>query len=143
VEPEVAFLLRDGEVKGVAPALEIIDSRYQDFRFNLVDVVADNTSAAAYVLGPWQRADQDIGNRGVVMEIDGRVVETGSTAAILGHPQRATEAAARLARTIALPMPGEMVLLAGAATAAVTLKPGVVVEARISTLGRVGFTYIF
>ncbi|MBV2355434.1 4-oxalocrotonate decarboxylase [Streptomyces sp. J2-1] len=141
VEPEIAFLLRGGEVAAVAPALEIIDSRYRDFRFNLVDVVADNTSAAAYVLGPWRAADTDTANRGVVMEIDGRVAETGSTAAILGDPWRAVETAARLARATGLHLPDETVVLAGAATAAAPLTPGSTVEARVSTLGRVSFTF--
>ncbi|MEU3983503.1 fumarylacetoacetate hydrolase family protein [Streptomyces sp. NPDC026672] len=141
VEPEVAFLVRGGEVTGVAPALEVIDSRYRDFRFNLVDVVADNTSAAAYVIGPWRPAGTDVANRGVVLEIDGHVVETGSTAAVLGAPLRAVATTARLAADIGLALPDETVVLAGAATAAVPLTPGTTVEARISALGRVGFTY--
>lgn len=59
VEPEVAFLLTgepgsfEAGVRAVAPALELIDSRYADFRFTLPDVIADNTSAAGFVLGPW------------------------------------------------------------------------------------------
>lgn len=66
VEPEVAFrLCRDVDPKdpstdiescvdAVAPAVEIIDSRYRDFRFTYTDVVADNTSAAGYAIGPWR-----------------------------------------------------------------------------------------
>jgi 2-oxo-3-hexenedioate decarboxylase len=34
----------------VLPAVEIIDSRYRDFKFDLKSVVADNTSAAGYVV---------------------------------------------------------------------------------------------
>ncbi len=140
VEPEVAFLVSDGEVVGVAPALEIIDSRYQDFRFNLADVVADNTSAAAYVLGPWQQPGLDIGNLGVVLEVDGAVVQTGSTAAILGHPLRALAAADRLSQAFDIPAPSQSVILAGAATAAVPLPAGSFAEARITGLGRVTVT---
>lgn len=40
-------------IDGVAVALEIIDSRYAGFEFRLPDVVADNTSAAAFVVGDW------------------------------------------------------------------------------------------
>ncbi|MEV5177855.1 fumarylacetoacetate hydrolase family protein [Streptomyces flaveolus] len=141
VEPEVAFLVRGDRITAVAPALEIIDSRYRDFHFNLVDVIADNASAAAYVLGPWRPAGTDTANHGVVLEIDGRVAVSGSTAAILGDPRRAVDTAARLARTTRLRMPEETVVLAGAATAAVPLTPGSTVEARVSALGRVSFTY--
>ncbi|MFV2110632.1 2-keto-4-pentenoate hydratase, partial [Micromonospora sp. LOL_015] len=59
VEPEIAFLLDrpptsgmpfTDAVRAVAPALEVIDSRYRDFTFSLPDVIADNTSAALYVV---------------------------------------------------------------------------------------------
>ncbi|WP_136055398.1 fumarylacetoacetate hydrolase family protein [Microbacterium sp. K24] len=100
VEPEVAYLLGADVSEGmsnlmdavaaVAPALEIIDSRYRDFRFSLGDVVADNASAAAYAIGPWTSIDTagDLGNRAVRLEVDGRISATGSTAAILGDPAR-------------------------------------------------------
>ncbi|MEV4320537.1 fumarylacetoacetate hydrolase family protein [Actinocrispum sp. NPDC049592] len=140
VEPEVAFLVSEGQVVGVAPALEIIDSRYQDFRFNLADVVADNTSAAAYVLGPWQQPGVEIGDLGVVLEVDGAVAQTGSTAAILGDPMRALDAVTRLSQAFDIPVPSQSVVLAGAATAAVALPPGSFVEARIAGLGRVTVT---
>lgn len=154
IEPEVAYLLgaaRDAEtagtdagepavvIVGVAPALEIIDSRYLDFRFSLDDVVADNTSAAGYVIGPWvdPALAGDLGNRGVRLEIDGRLAETGSTAAILGHPHRALAAARRLAAAHGFALRAGMVLLAGAATAAAPLPPRGFVEASIAGLGRV------
>jgi 2-oxo-3-hexenedioate decarboxylase len=151
IEPEVAWLLgqdvdADDEsfdisraVTAVAPALEIIDSRYRDFRFTLEDVVADNTSAAGYVIGPWQHptAAGDLGNRGVILEVDGHIVQTGSTAAILGHPYRAVAAARRMAKAHGFTLRAGMVLLAGAATAAVPLNPGAYVQSTITGLGRV------
>ncbi|TXS43975.1 2-keto-4-pentenoate hydratase [Streptomyces sp. OR43] len=144
IEPEVAFLLGDtlrpgadpaAAVAAVAPALEVIDSRYKGFRFSLPEVIADNTSAAGYALGPW-RALADLGNLGVLLELDGRLAQAGSTAAILGHPLRALAAAARLAGSLE---PGT-VILAGAATAAVPLPPGVHVRATVAGLGTVQFT---
>jgi 2-oxo-3-hexenedioate decarboxylase len=152
IEPEVAWLLAqdvdaDEEspdigwaVAAVAPALEIIDSRYRDFRFTLEDVVADNTSAAGYVIGPWQpvAVAGDLGNRGVRLEIDGQIVQTGSTAAILGHPYRALAAARRMAKAHGFTLRAGMVLLAGAATAAVQLPAGAHVQSTVTGLGRVG-----
>ncbi|MFH8715834.1 2-keto-4-pentenoate hydratase [Streptomyces zaomyceticus] len=143
-EPEVAFLLGDtlrpggdlmAAVAAVAPALEVIDSRYDGFRFSLPEVIADNTSAAGYAVGPWS-APGDLGNLGVLLELDGRPAETGSTAAILGHPLRALAAAARLAGALE----AGTVILAGAATAAVPLSPGTHVRATVAGLGTVRFT---
>jgi len=36
----------------VIPGVEIIDSRYRDFKFDLKSVIADNTSAARFVVRP-------------------------------------------------------------------------------------------
>ena len=58
-------------VAGVAPALEVIDSRYENFRFSVTDVVADNTSAAAIVVGAWSSPPTDVANIGMLLEIDG------------------------------------------------------------------------
>ncbi|WP_031083715.1 2-keto-4-pentenoate hydratase [Streptomyces sp. NRRL WC-3549] len=135
VEPEVAYrLCRDVDpddpatdiescVDAVAPALEIIDSRYQDFRFTYGDVVADNTSAAAYVIGPW-RPVESVSNRAVRL-LAGTTVVTGSTAAILGDPVRALHALLDMCRRRNIPLRAGQAVLAGAATAAVPLTAGV------------------
>ena len=61
IEPEIAFLMKAplagnvspleamAAVEAVAPALEIIDSRYRDFKFDLGDVIADNSSSSGFV----------------------------------------------------------------------------------------------
>ncbi len=93
IEPEVAYRLsKDVDlddpnvdietcVDALAPAMEIIDSRYRDFRFTYTDVVADNTSAAGYVIGRWLPL-QNVEDRSVRMEVGGETV-VGSTSAIL------------------------------------------------------------
>ena len=151
-EPEVAFRMAvDIEpggwrgnpaeaVDAVAPAVEIIDSRYRDFRFSLADVVADNTSAAAFVVGAWRPLSLPLHNRGVLLEIDDRLAEAGSTAAILGDPMRAVSTAIRLAGRYGIALAAGTVLMAGAATSAVALRPGQAVTATVSGLGRVRFS---
>jgi 2-oxo-3-hexenedioate decarboxylase len=151
-EPEVAFRLaadiEPGSWRGnpaeavdaVAPAIEIIDSRYRDFRFSLADVVADNTSASGFVVGPWQSPSPGLDNRGVLLEIGDRLAEAGSTAAILGDPMRAVQAAIRMAARHGIALAAGTVLMAGAATSAVALQPGQAVTAAVSGLGRVRFS---
>ncbi|WBC17544.1 4-oxalocrotonate decarboxylase [Micromonospora sp. WMMA1998] len=147
VEPEVAFLLDrlpdPGEpvgsftraVRAVAPAIELIDSRYANFSFSLPDVVADNTSAAAFVVGPWSPVPDGLDNLGVLLEIDGRVAQVGSTAAILGDPRRALDEGLRLAGRHGVRLRKGWIFLAGAATAAVPLRPGAHVRATVEKLG--------
>lgn len=151
VEPELAFLMKAplaGEVtpaealsavEAVAPAMEIIDSRYKDFKFALADVIADNSSSSSFVLGGWRAPDVDFGNLGLVMAIDGRPVQVGSTAAILGHPIRALVAAARLVARAGERLEPGYIVLAGGATAAVPLTAGAYVKTDMNTLGSVSF----
>lgn len=147
IEPEVAFRVCAAlpaedpaadalaYVDAIAPALEIIDSRYRDFRFRLSDVVADNASSAAFVIGEWQPIS-DVRDRKVMLRVDGAVVESGSTADILGDPVNALRAYVDLARARGWSLSAGDVLLAGAATAAVPLTAAVV-SAEVDGLGTV------
>lgn len=150
-EPEIAFLLKAplagrvsmteamAAVAAVAPAIEIIDSRYENFRFSLTDVVADNSSSSGVVLGPWCDPATDVANLGMVVEIDGRPALIGSSAAILGHPARSLVAAARLVALRGERLEAGDIVLAGAATAAEALKPGQRLRLSVERLGEVGF----
>lgn len=152
VEPEIAFRLGKpltgavgavdvaDAVEAVAPALEIIDSRYENFKFKVADVIADNSSAAGLVIGPWVRPDFDVGNLGMILSFDGKPVQVGSSAAILGHPLRSLIAAVGLAARVHGGLQAGDVVLAGAATAAEALRKGVYVRLRVQNLGAVSFT---
>lgn len=147
VEPELAFLLKAplagrvtpmaalAAVAGIAPALEIIDSRYENFKFSLTDVVADNSSSSAFVVGPWSDPAIDFSNLGMILEIDGAARQIGSSAAILGHPIRSLVAAARLAQAAGEPLQAGDVVMAGGATAAEALSPGQHVRVSVQSLG--------
>jgi 2-oxo-3-hexenedioate decarboxylase len=100
VESEIAFLLaRDIEAPAtvtsvlaatevVFGAVDVLDSRYEGFKFTLSDVVADNASAGAFYLGPIARppAELDLPLLGCVVRVDGEVVLTAAGAAVMGHP---------------------------------------------------------
>lgn len=152
VEPEVCFITRKcidhpltlmeaaEYVDGVAPAMEIIDSRFRNFKFNLQDVIADNCSSAGFVVGPISPLRDDLPNLGVVMRMDGRVVQIGSTGAILGNPLRSVVQASILSCAVQMALPAGSFIMAGGATAAEPLVPGRFVSTEVSRLGRVEFT---
>jgi 2-oxo-3-hexenedioate decarboxylase len=154
VEPEVAFLLKRtlvgpvtlpqaaAALEAVAPAMEIIDSRYRNFKFSLSDVVADNSSSSGYCIGPWSSPDVDVGNLGLVLSFDGRPVQIGSSAAILGHPLRSLVAAATLASEAGEDLPAGAIILAGGATGAEPLRAGVHVRLEMQRLGSVSFKVV-
>jgi 2-oxo-3-hexenedioate decarboxylase len=152
VEPEVAFLLRKplsgivtplqalDAVEAVAPALEIIDSRYENFRFALNDVVADNSSSSALTIGAWNTPRQPLDNLGMILSFNGRPQAFGSTAAILGDPLRSLVAAARLVAQSGETLEAGHIVMAGGATMAFELKVGVHVQLEVERLGRTSFT---
>jgi len=151
VEPEIAFVLKRplsgnvtapealAAVEAIAPALEIIDSRYKDFKFTLPEVIADNASSSGFVIGPWCSPHIDFANLGLTLNIDGRVVQVGSTAALLGHPLRSLVAAARRSALAGEPLQAGWIVMAGGATPAEWIKPGQYVAVEMERLGSAGF----
>lgn len=152
VEPEVALVLRRGlagpgvtvadalsAVEFVLPALEIIDSRIEDWRISIVDTIADNASSGGVVLGAHQiRPDAaDLRLLGCNLFCNGELIATGASGAALGSPVLAL---AWLANTL-----GEHgdrlnagdVVLPGSVTAAQPVRPGDVWTAQFAQLGTV------
>lgn len=139
VEPEIGFILKEAlrgpnvtkeqvleATQYVFPAIEIIDSRFENFDFTMADVVADNTSASGAVIGTTMRQvnAMDLETIGVHLTINGKVQTIGAGAAVLGHP---AEAIAALANMLA--EKGEVVkagqpILSGGLTAATTIHKG-------------------
>lgn len=101
IEPEVAFVLKRplkgpgvtvhqaiAAVDFVLPALEIVDSRIEDWKIGLYDTIADNASSGALVLGstPTPLHKVDLRLTGAVMTRNSAVVGTGAGGAVLGSP---------------------------------------------------------
>lgn len=151
-EPEIVFRLRAplagdvteleawSAIDGVAAGIEILDSRFTNFKFSITDVIADNASSSAVVIGPWNRPETDFANLGMSLEVNGRPVGAGSSAAILGHPIRSLVAGARLvAQRGESLQPGD-IFLSGAATAAEPIRPGSHIRVRVQRLGQCSFS---
>jgi 2-oxo-3-hexenedioate decarboxylase len=153
VECEIAFLmgrqLHGPNVTGdqvlnatqhVLPALEVIDSRYDNFKFTLPDVVADQASAANVVLGGRARSPKGLDLRllGMVLQINGEDVSTGSGAAVLGHP---ADSVAWLVNKMAEMDAGGLeegdLVMAGGLVEAFAIEPGDPLRAEFAHLGPV------
>jgi 2-oxo-3-hexenedioate decarboxylase len=151
-EPEIVFhMANDLEGPGVTArdvldatavvsgGIEIIDSRYERFKFTLPDVIADNTSAARFVVGSDVAGVGDIDLRLVecVFEIDGATVASATGEALLGDP---AECVALLANHLAgrrRRIEAGWIVLAGALTDAFPLTSGTRAAAHYSDLGTV------
>lgn len=156
VEIEIAFFLgKDIEGPGVtsaqvmsatayvAPALEIIDSRYKNFQFTLPDVIADNASASRVVIGnkltPVSSLKTDLELTGAVLYINGELKANGAGAAILNHPANSIAALANMLARSGKKLQAGDIILAGAITEAIMLANGDVIHGKLDQLGDVSF----
>jgi 2-keto-4-pentenoate hydratase len=123
----------------ITVCFEVIDSRIIDWRIKLQDTVADNGSSARVVLGS-ERLEPEgltLNNLDTVLEVDGVVVETGNTGAILGHP---AEGVAWLANKIAefgIALEAGDVVLPGTCTRSYRIAGHRIAHGRIEGLGDV------
>jgi len=157
VEPEIAFVTRTrltgpgchiGTVLAatdfVMPAIEIIDSRYRDFKFDLKSVVADNCSSSRFVVGGKSVAIDglDLRTLGVVMEKNGEVVAIGAGAAVLGHPAASVAMLANALAARGEEIPAGSLILTGGITEAVAVTQGDSVTLRVQALGSVRVRFV-
>lgn len=150
VEPEIALVTGEelaapvrtadvlAAVRRVAPALEVVDSRYVGFRFRSQDNIADNSSAALVALGsPVPARGIDLRRTGVVVSVDGETLFTAAGAAAFDHPGAA---AAWMINASRRPFPAGGVIITGGLTPPVDLRPGTSVVAEFDRLGAVTLT---
>jgi 2-keto-4-pentenoate hydratase len=121
------------------PAIEIIDSRITDWKITLVDTIADNASSGGLVLGqsPVALAGIDLSLVGCVFRRNGRIVQTGAGAAVIGSPLHAATWLANTLIARGVELEAGHVILTGSLTAAVPVQPGDTVTTTIDRLGSV------
>jgi 2-keto-4-pentenoate hydratase len=152
IEAEIAFVLGTGlrgpgvtviqarnAIAGMVAAVEIVDSRFADWRIRLADTVADLASNGAVAVSSRQVPLDDLDPRliGMVFTKSGELVDTGVGAAALGDP---VGVVAWLANTLgemgAGLEPGQLIMT-GALHAAAPMAAGDVFRAEFDRLGPV------
>jgi 2-oxo-3-hexenedioate decarboxylase len=156
IEPEVAFILKSdlvgavtpqaayAAVESVFPAMELIDSRYRDFKFQLPDVIADNCSSAGIVIPPPEARTpagkisfEALGNLGMIFSSAPSGSEAyASSSAIFGHPAASLAELSRLLGESGRHLKAGMLILAGGATEAVMIEPDKTYSCEIQGLGK-------
>lgn len=123
------------------PAIEIIDSRVADWNIRLVDTVADNASALAWVVGsrPVRPEALDLRLCGMTLRKNGETASTGAGAACLGSPIVALCWLANTLGALGEPLRAGDVVLSGGLGPMLPMAVGDHFEARISGLGAVSF----
>jgi len=156
IEAEIAFVLRS-DLRGpgchignvlaatdfVIPAVEVIDSRYRDFKFDLKSVVADNCSSSRFVTGGRARKveDLDLKALGIVIEKNGDVIATGAGAAVLGHPAASVAMLANMLAERGEYIPAGTFVMTGGATEAYSVAAGDTITVKYQDIGTISFRF--
>ena len=126
----------------VLPALEVLDSRIQNWDIAWVDTVADNASSAMVVLGEAVPFDgRDLAAETMVFE-SGDFVRTANGAAVMGHPAESVACLVRMLAAFDAGIGAGDLVLAGSLAAAVDLVAGATVTASFGSLGSVSLSAV-
>lgn len=152
IEPELVFVMGErlegpgvtaaramAAVGSVLGGVELIDSRYTDFKFAAGDVIADNASSGAFVTGPVAipPSEVDLSLEAVLVEVDGQIVDSATGAAVQGHPGEALALAANDLATRGHAIEPGWIVLTGGMTDAYFAPPGSSISCHFSSLGSV------
>jgi 2-oxopent-4-enoate hydratase len=155
VEAEVAFVLRSdldltdptehdviAATDFVCASLEIVDSRIAGWDIRLIDTIADNASAGAFVLGTGRyEIDGDLSTASMTMFRNGEQVSEGISSDCMGSPLRAVAWLARTCTELGSPLRAGEIVLSGALGRVVDAVPGDTFTAEITGLGAVSVTF--
>ncbi len=151
VEAEIAFVLGAdlagpevtatevlNAASGVAPAIEVIDSRIADWEITIVDTIADNASCGIAVVGPPMplEAHFELGSIQMQMDCDGDRV-TGHGRDVLGHPANAVAWLVNVLAGFGEGLSAGDVVLPGALARALPVRAGSCVIADFEQLGQI------
>ncbi|HLG78855.1 MAG TPA: fumarylacetoacetate hydrolase family protein [Ktedonobacteraceae bacterium] len=157
IEPEIAFWLAQdlqgpgitveavlAATRGVCAALELVDSRINDWRIKLVDTIADNASSARvivseYVIPP---GEIDLAAEGVTLYCDGTALGSGTGAAVLDHPANAVAWLANKLAEFGVGLRAGQLVLPGAMCAAANVSAGEIYRASFTHLGEVAVRFV-
>jgi 2-keto-4-pentenoate hydratase len=157
-EPELVFVLSEdlvgpgltrehvlGATAAICAGIELPCSEVRTEPPTVAELIAGNASAGSFVIGEpvldWVHLDlRDIG---VLLEVDGQVVASGTGAAVLGHPAHAiAQLVNDLAQEDATELRAGELIFTGGLTAPAPLQAGMSVAATFDQLGRIGLNTV-
>ena len=138
--PGVSVLDARRAIAGMTAAVEIVDSRFADWRIRLADTVADLASNGAVAISsrvvPLKGVETLIPRLiGMVLTRQGDLVDTGAGAAALGDPVRVVAWLANTLGSMGAKLEAGHLVMTGVLHAAVPMRAGDVFRAEFDRLG--------
>lgn len=156
VEVEVGFILAAdlpgagcteddvlAATEALVPAIELIDTRIKDWQIKICDTIADNASAAGFVLGAARVPPADLDVRAIDAKLtrNGEVVAEGRSDAVLGNPATAVAWLAGKVESFGVRLRKGAIVLPGSCTFAVEARAGDEFVADFTGLGLVRLSF--
>ncbi|MBT5675734.1 MAG: hydratase [Rhodospirillaceae bacterium] len=126
------------KVENLMPAIEIPDSRYENWReAGMPQLVADNAIASLLVLGEPARnwRDLDLSRHSLAVKVNGETVDEGVGANVLGDPRAALTWLANALSERGMGLEAGQIVTTGSAANVIKVNPGDTVVADFGDLG--------
>ncbi|AXF56774.1 2-keto-4-pentenoate hydratase [Salicibibacter kimchii] len=152
LEAEIAFVLKQdlsgpGITRGdvlaatnyILPILEVVDSRYLNYKFTMVDVISDNNSGSRVITGKekFGAIDVDLPELRVSLKKNGELVQRGSGTDVLGNPADAIVWLINTLHEHGRRFHTGDIIISGGMTRAIDLEKKDLIEADFGTLGTI------
>lgn len=156
IEFEIAFILKSDLIGAniteedvieatdyIVPAIEIIDSRIEDWKIKFEDTVADNGSSAGAVLGQKKTTVQSIDLSSIEMKAfkNGKLIDSATGSAVMGNPINAVIWLAKELSRYNIPLRAGEFILSGALSKAVPFEAGDTFTADFGPFGEVSISF--
>lgn len=141
-EPKITPYDVAASVEWIAPAIEVVDSRIDNWRISILDTIADNASSGLFAVGQGRDpAEIDLPACDIRFRANGRELFGGPHPLSLKTPYEAIAWLANSTNAAGLPLMAGDLILTGAILPLVTAQPGVTFDARIHGLGAVSISF--
>ncbi len=156
-EGEVAFILKSDLVGPgitaadvlaatdfVMPAIEVVDSRIENWKIKIQDTVADNASCGVFILGDTAIDPRkiDLSTCGMVVEKNGAIISTGAGAAALNSPVNCVAWLANTLGKYGIPLKAGEVIMSGSLVPLEPVEPGDSMHVSIGGMGSVSARFV-
>lgn len=128
----------------VVPCIEIVDSRIRDWKIKITDTVADNASSGLFVIGNGTRLPSEIDLAAITMTLkkNGKLIDTGIGAAVLGHPANAVAWLANMLGMLDTTLRQGEIILSGSLATMVSVNAGDQLKINLLGLGSAGINFV-
>jgi 2-oxopent-4-enoate hydratase len=157
IEAEIVFILKEdllgpvvtpwnviSATEGIMPALEVVDTRFNDWKIKIFDTVADSASYARIVVGDKMTKidDIDLSLLGMASYKNGKLVFTAASAEVMGNPINSVVWLANKMIELGQPLKKGEVILSGSLTPLMGISSGDYIQVKFDRIGSVSLNII-